>query len=456
MGPVEGFGHERHGAGAAAAEQNGRDRHPLGVFPLRGNHRALARRNGEAGVGMGGGLAGARRPGPALPVGQVGGRDLGQALPPDVTVVGQGDVGEDAVGVQGGHRIAVGLVAGAGRHAEEARFGVDGVEAAVVSEPHPADVVADGLGLPARQGWLEHGHVGLAAGTREGGGNVADLVLRRGQLQDQHVLGQPAFVPGHDRGDAKGEALLPQEGVAAIARAVGPDLPGLGIVDDVLLGVAGPGDIRLTSRKGRTEGVNCGHEEAIVAQLVQRRPAHAGHHPHRDGDIGAVRDLDAQLADLGTQGPHAEGADIHRATGHAAVEQARHLGPHRHRVRPVVRRPGVDLALGANEGPAFDPRNVAGIGGCVEGVRTLGGIQARQCAPALEFPGQGLPLRIRSITPVDTLGPRQGRDLLDPGNQPGVVGGSGMKAGDRGHQFNVSEPWRRLGESVEAVGLAPW
>ena len=50
--------------------------------------------------------------------------------------------------------MALGLVfvAGARGDAEEAGLGVDGVEAAVVAELHPGDVVADGLDLPARAG----------------------------------------------------------------------------------------------------------------------------------------------------------------------------------------------------------------------------------------------------------------------------------------------------------------
>ena len=86
----------------------------------------------------------------------------GHAFPPDVAVVGQRDVGEDAVRVE--RAIALALVsAGARRDAEEAGLRVDRVEAAVVAEAHPADVVADRLDLPARDRRLEHREVGLAA-----------------------------------------------------------------------------------------------------------------------------------------------------------------------------------------------------------------------------------------------------------------------------------------------------
>lgn len=41
----------------------------------------------------------------------------------------------------------------------------------------------------------------------------------------QHVLRQPALIPGQPRGDAKGKALLAQQRVATIAAAEGDDLP---------------------------------------------------------------------------------------------------------------------------------------------------------------------------------------------------------------------------------------
>jgi len=88
--------------------------------------------------------------------------------------------------------------------------------------------------------------VRLATGTGKGGRDESALAIRIGELEDQHVLGQPALVSGHGRGDPKGEALLAQEGVTPVARAVGPDLLGFWEVHDVLaLGIAGPGNIDL-------------------------------------------------------------------------------------------------------------------------------------------------------------------------------------------------------------------
>ncbi len=86
----------------------------------------------------------------------------------------------------------------------------------------------------------EHGEVGLAAGGGEGGGDVGLLALGVLDAEDEHVLGHPALVPGHGGGDAQGEALLAEQGIAAVAGAVAPDLARLGEVDDVFLLVAGP------------------------------------------------------------------------------------------------------------------------------------------------------------------------------------------------------------------------
>ena len=44
------------------------------------------------------------------------------------------------------------------------------------------------------------------------------------------MLGQPAFVARHVRGDAQRKAFLAEQRVAAVARAVGPDFAGLRVV----------------------------------------------------------------------------------------------------------------------------------------------------------------------------------------------------------------------------------
>ena len=178
--------------------------------------------------------------------------------------------------------MALGLVwVGAGRHAEEPGLRVDGVEAAVGAELHPADVVADRLDLPSVERGDEHGQVGLAARRGEGAGDVTGLAFRGGQLEDQHVLGQPAVVAGHDRGDAQGEALLAQQGVAAVAGAVDKISRVSGKWTMYLFSaLQGHGDVLLARLERRADRVQARHELAVVAQHVEGAAAHAGHDAH--------------------------------------------------------------------------------------------------------------------------------------------------------------------------------
>ena len=79
------------------------------------------------------------------------------------------------------------------------------------------------------------------------------------------MLGQPVLVAGHDRGDAQGEALLAQEGVAAITRSVRPDLTGFGEMDDVLVvGVTGPGRVDVALGQWRSDRMEARDEIAVV------------------------------------------------------------------------------------------------------------------------------------------------------------------------------------------------
>ena len=163
MFPVACFGNEGHGGGPATAEQDGRDWHALGIFPLGGDRRTLGGADGEPGVGMSGRCLGLRRPHFASPVGEARWWIFGETLPPDVAIGGLGNVCEDAVARQRCESVGVCVLAGARSDAKEASLGIDGVELAVVAELHPGDVVTDGLDLPPWKAGDHHGHVGLAA-----------------------------------------------------------------------------------------------------------------------------------------------------------------------------------------------------------------------------------------------------------------------------------------------------
>ena len=177
-GPVEGLVDERHGGGAAAAEDDGADGHAVGGFPVGIDGGALRGGRGEAGVGMRGVGAG------LLPISGVqcsprqsrhsaGGSSVmpSHQTPPSgvsATLVKMVFCASVAM--------ALGLVLarGAGGDAEEAGLGIDGAELAVGVGLDPGDVVADGPDLPAVEagGRDQHGEVGFAAGGGEGGGDV--------------------------------------------------------------------------------------------------------------------------------------------------------------------------------------------------------------------------------------------------------------------------------------------
>ena len=151
-----------------------------------------------------------------------------------------------------------------------------------------------------------------------------------GQLEDQHVLGQPALVAGHHAGDAQGVALLAEQRVAAVPGAEGPDRPLLGELHDVLGVVARPGTSAWPSSSGMPTECRAGTKAAGVELLhpAQHVGAHPGHHAHRDGDVRRVGDLDAEHRLLGLEVAHHERDDVHRAALHAAVVEPAHEGLH--------------------------------------------------------------------------------------------------------------------------------
>ena len=175
---------------------------------------------------FGAGLLGnLRRPVFALPVNQMirqFARVFFDALPPDVAVIGQGHVGEDHVFVQAGHAVGVGVVVGTRGHAKVTGLGVDGHHLAVGLGFDPSDVVANGGDFPAIEafGWHQHGEVCFAASAGERSCHVVFFSLRIGHAQDEHVFGQPTLFAPHAGGDAQGQALFAQQGIAAVARTV--------------------------------------------------------------------------------------------------------------------------------------------------------------------------------------------------------------------------------------------
>ena len=414
---------------AAAAEQDRGELHAVRAEVLLGQHVDLRDRGAEAGVRVGCGLVRIRSPGVALPVGQVR-RDLvGHALPPHTAVVREGDVGEDAVALgDGAHGVGVGAPAGARGDAEQAGLRVGGAQFAFLADPHPGDVVTEGFDLPALDGRIQQGEVGLAAGRREGRGDVVVLLLRRGQLEDEHVLREPALVPGHHGGDAQGVALLAQQGVAAVAGAEGPDGALLGEVHDPLVRVAGPRDVGLAGGQRCAQGVQGRDEEGVRGgDLVQDLGADRGHDAHGGDNVGAVRDLHAKFGILGVKVAHDERDDVHGAAAHGAAEQAAQLLLHLRRSHPVVGEACIAFVLGADEGLLFDAGHIGGVGECREGLGEQLLVQAGQRARGDELVREPGVLFFGAVNPVDPVRLGQFSYLFNPCQQASMCGGCFFK-----------------------------
>ena len=187
------------------------------------------------------------------------------------------------------------------------------------------------------------------------------FALRIGDAQNQHVLGQPAFVAAHGGGNAQRKAFLAEQRIAAVAGAIRPDFTRLWVMHDVLGLVARPFHVRLAGSERRAHGVHAGHKVAIGAQHVENRLAHARHDLHVNGDIGAVRKLDADMRNRRAQRAHAEGHNVHGAAAHGAVEQRLQGAAHLGRGHPVVGRTGVFFFVRTDVGAVFHARHVARV-----------------------------------------------------------------------------------------------
>ena len=293
----------------------------------------------------------------------------------------------------------------AGRHAEEACFGIDRPQPAVGAGVHPGDVVAHRPDLVTLLAFRrdQHGEIGLAASARERRGNVGDAPVRLLDADDQHVFGQPAFLASHVAAQPQGEALLAQQGVSAIARSDRPDRPFFREVHDeaaVWTQVAqGMQPLDVVGRR---------------AQPVQRDAAHARHDPHVGGHVRAVGDLDADLAVWRTDRSHDVGHDVQGAALHRALEQRADFLLGLGRGHPVVVGAGVFFLPCTDEGEVFGTRDVFRVAAVEVAVGVLILVQRNQGAVVEHVPNQPLILFFRTVTPMNALGMGMLGRLFDP------------------------------------------
>ncbi len=430
--PVEGLINERHRGGPTPPKDDGRNGHAFWLFPIGIDRGALGGWRGEARVWMGGHgarfLREFRRPLIALPVGAFGGWCFRHAFPPDAAVRRERDIGKDGVFPQRGHRVGIGLVAGARGDAEEASFRIDRVEPTVRPWLQPGDVIAHGPDFPALLLEMlrrdEHGKVRLATGARESRRHVGLFALRILDTQDEHVLRQPTFITSHGGSDAQGKALLAEQRIATVATAIAPDLTRLGEVNDVLLLVAGPSHILLPFLQRCSHGVHAGDDAlfAFVDDLEDRLPD-AGHNTHVHHRVGGIRDLNTDLRDGRIERPHAVGQHIHRAPFHAAIEETAELLLHRIRVHPVVGGARSIFGIRADEGALLDARDIAGIRLGVIAARPLLLIQFDEGATRHHLLAQAIVFGLGAVHPVDAVRLAKGGHFFHPLDQVRILCG---------------------------------
>ncbi len=134
---------------------------------------------------------------------------------------------------------------------------------------------------------------------------------------DEHVLGHPAFVAGHVRGDAQGKTFLSEQRIAAVAGTVGPDFTRLWEMNDVFLLVAGPRNIFLPGLQRRSNAVQAGDNALVILiNLFKDGKPDASHDAHADDNIGGVGELYANLRQGRRNRAHAERQDVHGAPVH--------------------------------------------------------------------------------------------------------------------------------------------
>src|ERR1017187_2381315 len=300
--PVERLIYQRHQRGAAATENNGTDRHPIGAFPRGIDGGALGSRRRETRIRVSrlraGLLRNLRGPSITLPVQTLGGWIVGHPFPPHAAFRRERYVRENGVSRQRRHRVRVGFDRRPWSHAKESGLRIDGSQLSVLVGSNPCDVIAHRPYFPAFEPlWRNHhGEVGLAAGAWECRRDIGFLTLGILDSDNEHMLRHPTFVTRYARGDSQREAFLSQKGVASIPGAVRPDLAGLREMDDVFLWMARPGDVFLAAGERPADTVDARHYGLLIlVDFPEDTQANASHDAHIHYNVGRIGELHSDL-----------------------------------------------------------------------------------------------------------------------------------------------------------------
>ena len=203
------------------------------------------------------------------------------------------------------------------------------------------------------------------------------------------------------------------------ARAEAPDLARLGVVDDVLGGIAGPGHVGLAVRQRLAHRMDAGHEVGRPQHVIDLL-AHARHDAHVDDHIGLSDSSTPMCAMSEPSGPSrtaprtACGRAWRRRTGRRAWRASRRIGP-------VVGGAGVLGAVGTDEGAVLDAGHVGRVGTGQERIRPFGGVQAAHGAGLHHLLAETVVFLLRTVAPDHPFGLGQRDDAGDPVDQSAVL-----------------------------------
>ena len=96
-------------------------------------------------------------------------------------------------------------------------------------------------------------------------------------------------------------------------------------------------------------------------QTLKRGRAHAGHDTHTGGDVGAIRDFDANLTIGRGDGPHDIRHDVQRAVFHRSLKEPADFFLGFRGGHPVIIRTGVFFFPRTHKGQVLGARHISGI-----------------------------------------------------------------------------------------------
>ena len=232
------------------------------------------------------------------------------------------------------------------------------------------------------------------------------------------MLGEPAFVAAHHRRDAQREALLAEQRVAAVARAVRPDLARLGKVHDVLVLACCTASARRAAPGASgaptecTQGTN---GPSLPSTSYTARPMRVM--MRMLTATYGLSESSTPICAIGLPiGPIENGTTYivrpRMQPSNRPFERAR---ASRAGATPVVRRAGVVLALAADERAVLDARDVGRIRAREVAARALRRIERDEaCPPRPSRAHRRSYSAVAAVAPDDALGLGEARRSRGP------------------------------------------